>query len=50
MCCTGMNIYAASMLIPVGVMFYTAHGGLRAGYMAAWSHVGLVYIALLVVS
>lgn len=24
-----MNLYAASILIPVGVIMYTAHGGLK---------------------
>jgi hypothetical protein len=30
----GMNLYAASMLIPVGVIMYTAHGGLKATFMS----------------
>lgn len=32
----GVNIYAGAFLIPVGVMLYTAHGGLKATYIAAW--------------
>ena len=32
---TGMNLYAACMLIPVGVIFYTAFGGLKATFMAS---------------
>jgi Na+/proline symporter len=43
---TGVNLYAAAFLIPVGVAFYTAHGGLRAIYLASWSHVAIIYIAL----
>ena len=43
---SGVNIYAAAFLIPVGVMFYTAHGGLKATYIAAWAHVAVIYIAL----
>lgn len=35
---TGVNIYAGAFLIPVGVMLYTAHGGLKATYIAAWGH------------
>lgn len=41
-----MNVYAGAFLIPVGVMFYTAHGGLKATYIASWSHVAMIYIAL----
>lgn len=43
---TGVNIYAGAFLIPVGVMLYTAHGGLKATYIAAWGHVAIIYIAL----
>jgi len=32
---TGMNLYAACMLIPVGVILYTAVGGLKATFMAS---------------
>ncbi len=42
----GVNVYAAAFLIPVGVAFYTAHGGLRATFIASWSHVAIIYIAL----
>mgnify|MGYP001811068632 CR=1 FL=1 len=28
----GMNLYAAAVLIPVGVIMYTAHGGLKVGF------------------
>jgi hypothetical protein len=45
-----MNLYAAAILIPVGVMFYTAHGGLRASYLAAWANTGTIFIALNIVS
>ena len=43
---SGVNIYAAAFLIPVGVMFYTAQGGLRATFLASWAHVAIIYIAL----
>ena len=33
-----VNIYAGAFLIPVGVMLYTAHGGLKATYLASWGH------------
>jgi Na+/proline symporter len=45
---TGVNIYAGAFLIPVGVMLYTAHGGLKATYIAAWGHVAVIYIALVI--
>jgi len=45
---TGVNLYAAAFLIPVGVMLYTAHGGLKATFIAAWGHVAVIYIALCV--
>ena len=32
---TGMNLYAACILIPVGVILYTAVGGLKATFMAS---------------
>ena len=32
---TGMDLYAACMLIPVGVILYTALGGLKATFMAS---------------
>lgn len=45
---TGVNIYAGAFLIPVGVMLYTAHGGLKATFIAAWGHVAVIYIALVI--
>lgn len=36
------------MLIPVGVILYTAAGGLKATFMASYVHTAIVYIALLV--
>eukprot|EP00878_Enallax_costatus_P017535 GHUV01018420.1.p1 GENE.GHUV01018420.1~~GHUV01018420.1.p1 ORF type:complete len:502 (+),score=164.21 GHUV01018420.1:1083-2588(+) len=43
---TGVNLYAGAFLIPVGVMLYTAHGGLKATFIASWGHVAVIYIAL----
>lgn len=31
-----MNLYAAAILIPVGVIMYTAHGGLKATFMSTY--------------
>lgn len=45
---TGVDIYAASMLIPIGVILYTAAGGLKATFMASYIHTSIVYIALLI--
>ena len=33
---TGMNIYAANFLIPIGVMVYVILGGLRATFLCQW--------------
>ncbi|PRW20754.1 urea-proton symporter DUR3-like [Chlorella sorokiniana] len=43
---TNMNLYAASILIPVGVIMYTAHGGLKATFMSTYLHTIVVFIAL----
>lgn len=43
---TGVDLYAASFIIPVGVIFYTAAGGLKATFMASYIHTGILYIAL----
>jgi Na+/proline symporter len=43
-----MNIYAAAFLLPVGVMAYTAQGGLKASYIAAWANTGCILLALVI--
>ena len=35
---TGMDIYAASFLIPLGVIVYTLAGGLKATFLASYVH------------
>jgi Na+/proline symporter len=35
---TGMNLYAASFLIPLGVIVYTLAGGLKATFLASYIH------------
>lgn len=35
---TGVNIYAASFLIPLGVVVYTLAGGLKATFLASYVH------------
>jgi hypothetical protein len=42
-----MNIFAAAFLLPVGVMFYTAQGGLKASYVASWANTGELLLLLL---
>jgi len=34
----GVNIYAASFLIPLGVVIYTLAGGLKATFLAGYVH------------
>eukprot|EP00270_Netrium_digitus_P009623 TRINITY_DN2933_c0_g1_i1.p1 TRINITY_DN2933_c0_g1~~TRINITY_DN2933_c0_g1_i1.p1 ORF type:complete len:727 (+),score=169.16 TRINITY_DN2933_c0_g1_i1:137-2317(+) len=43
---TGANIYLVSFLIPISVMVYTLHGGLKATFLAAYLHSVLVHIVL----
>lgn len=45
---SGVNIYAASFLIPISTVFYTAQGGLMATMVSSWGHVTVIYIALLI--
>jgi len=45
---TGMSVEAACFLIPIGVMFYTLAGGLKATFMASYVHTMLIYVFLLV--
>ena len=46
----GMNLYAAAFLLPVGVMFYTAQGGLKGSYAAAWTNSVFILLALVIMS
>ncbi|CAM8937658.1 unnamed protein product [Rhodiola kirilowii] len=45
---TGMNIYAASFLIPLGVVVYTLAGGLKATFLASYIHSVVVHIVLVI--
>lgn len=45
---TGMHTVAASFLLPVGVVVYTALGGLKATFVSDWIHTVIIYIILLV--
>jgi len=44
----GMNVYAASFLIPLSAVPFTMHGGLNATFISAWAHVAIIYIAMLI--
>mmetsp|Transcript_14098 Transcript_14098/g.25022 ORF Transcript_14098/g.25022 Transcript_14098/m.25022 type:complete len:689 (-) Transcript_14098:40-2106(-) len=43
---TGMNVYVASFLIPVGVLAYTMCGGLKATFLACYIHTAIIAIIL----
>lgn len=45
---TGVNIYAASFLIPLGVIVYTLAGGLKATFLASYIHSAIVHVALVI--
>lgn len=45
---SGVNLTAAAFLIPIGVVLYTAHGGLKATFLASWYQVSIIMIALLI--
>mmetsp|Transcript_36930 Transcript_36930/g.104203 ORF Transcript_36930/g.104203 Transcript_36930/m.104203 type:complete len:701 (-) Transcript_36930:214-2316(-) len=44
---TGVNIYASAFIIPVGVILYTAAGGLKATFIASYVHTAIIYVVLL---
>jgi Na+/proline symporter len=45
---TGVNIAGAAIALPLSVTVYTAHGGLRAMYLASYWHVLFMYVVVLV--
>ncbi|KAH8513714.1 hypothetical protein H0E87_006831 [Populus deltoides] len=45
---TGVNIYAASFLIPLGVIVYTLAGGLEATFLASYIHSVIVHLVLVI--
>ncbi|KAJ7727980.1 solute symporter family transporter [Mycena maculata] len=44
---TGMNVYAAIFLIPLGVCVYVVWGGLRATFLCDYSHTMILMIVML---
>ena len=45
---TGLNLNLASFLIPWGVIAYTMHGGLKATFLASYTHTTVLFVALLI--
>jgi len=43
---TGVHLNAAAFLIPIGVILYTAAGGLKATFLASYIHTSIIFIAL----
>ncbi|ORY79949.1 solute symporter family transporter [Protomyces lactucae-debilis] len=44
---TGANVYACNILIPLGVVCYVVVGGLRATFLADYSHTAILMIIIL---
>lgn len=44
---TGMHVIAASILIPAGVVLYTAVGGLKATFLTDFMHTSIALILLI---
>jgi SSS family transporter len=45
---TGVNIYVAAFLIPVGVIIYTFFGGLKATFFADYLNTAFIFVVILV--
>lgn len=45
---TGMNVVAASFLLPTGVCVYTLFGGLKATFISDWIHTVIIYVVICV--
>ncbi|CAO2166594.1 unnamed protein product [Urochloa humidicola] len=45
---TGIDVYAASFLIPLGLVVYTLAGGLKATFLASYVHSVILHVALVV--
>ncbi|KAL6642363.1 hypothetical protein ACP70R_020544 [Stipagrostis hirtigluma subsp. patula] len=43
---TGMDVYAASFLIPLGIVVYTLAGGLKATFLASYVHSLILHVIL----
>ena len=45
---SGMNVYAACFLIPLGVIIYVLFGGLKATFLTDYIHTVVLFIIILV--
>jgi urea-proton symporter len=45
---SGMDIYAASFLIPLAAAPFTMQGGLLATFISSWAQVAIIYVAMLI--
>ena len=45
---TGINIYIAAFLIPVGVIFYTFFGGLKATFFADYLNASFIFVVVII--
>jgi len=44
---TGVSVYAACFLLPIGVMIYTIFGGLKATFLTDYVHTTVIFIIIL---
>ena len=45
---TGINVYIAAFLIPVGVIAYTLFGGLKATFLAEYFNTAFIFVVVLI--
>jgi SSS family transporter len=45
---TGVNIYVAAFLIPLGIIIYTFFGGLKATFFADYVNAGFIFVIILI--
>ncbi|CAJ0925941.1 5751_t:CDS:2 [Entrophospora sp. SA101] len=44
---TGVNVFATCFLLPIGVMFYTFFGGIKATFLTDYVHTTVIFIIIL---
>ena len=44
----GIDIWISGFLIPLGVMFYTLTGGLKATFLASYMHTSIIFVTLVI--
>jgi SSS family transporter len=45
---TGINIYLAAFMIPIGIIVYTFVGGLKATFLADYANAGFLFVVVLI--